>query len=401
MKTQTDNYYKIEAHTNKIMMVSILVFGIVLFFISGKNFIQNVFLNSENTQGTFNQNPNNIALIPLDDESTSDNNGLELNSQMLTDLAEIREPEMELVDLSNSYDKASFSENKYLAELYEQKNLEILEEIESNLLFQNYLVAENERELDVETWMTENEAWESNDQINGFEQNFAENAYGNMMKMQEFLAAEDEGILETEEWMASNVAWEMNEEADFSHNFAENTSGTGAEYDEKYMALLQSYLVVEPEEKPGVFKTNVENSVSTETRHEFSENRYLAGLMTAKIAEVSDEMIYNELLSFVVPEAEEPVNAEVIAAAYSNYGLNDRVTDWTDNHFLAELMNEKVTEVSNEIELNLLNSYLVLEQEKPLEMEKWMIDAKCWCKDPSQNYNFRYEDSFAMNTKNK
>jgi hypothetical protein len=91
----------------------------------------------------------------------------------------------------------------------------------------------------------------------------------------------------------------------------------------------------------------------------------------------------------------------VIAAAYANYGLNDRVTDWTDNHFLAELMNEKVTEVSNEIELNLLNSYLVLEQEKPLEMEKWMIDAKCWCKDPSQNYNFRYEDSFAMNTKNK
>ncbi|MEJ2323061.1 MAG: hypothetical protein P8Z31_12280 [Gammaproteobacteria bacterium] len=62
-----------------------------------------------------------------------------------------------------------------------------------------------------------------------------------------------EGILETEEWMASNVAWEMNEEADISHNFAENTSGTGAEYDEKYMALLQSYLVVEPEEKPGVF----------------------------------------------------------------------------------------------------------------------------------------------------
>lgn len=333
MKAQKNETHPLQSLSNRIMMVAILVFGSVLFVVSGKNYWQNTFYKTENTRSFYDHKPFSNELLTLYAETDRENTGMEplvpigasvyvthhqnfelgklknfidANDEtvfhlMLNSLAETEEPEMLIEELlgemknresgfNRLIDRYSMGEtNVYLNDLYLQKNFEILNEIEKSWQAQNYARVENESSLEVENWMT---------------------------------------------------------------------SGQGA---------------------PAM-------------SHEF-EN-LLSEKLAFKNAIIRAEIEFEETIAaYLAVEEEEPLEMVTLATG----PRTAESTPVAANDLLARELEGKNTKIRNDIEFdNLYALYLAVENEQPLQLEKWMVDARCWCPDKKKTTH-GYTESFALN----
>lgn len=341
MKTQVNKLRKEQALGNKIVLFYLVIFGIIAFSTSGKNFSQSISEYSENTFSTSNKNNSNLIstfavnsdekrenfemnyLIPLQAEFYSANtNELEMRklngtvtknsrlvyTQMLIELANIEEPELLIEDILSQLDiqVAAFNalqsihfiqkQNAYLNEMYKEKTQKVFDEIEQSHQLNKMLLSENESKMDIEFWMTDGIFWKlSAGENKDIEQSLAEvyakknadvyNALEMEMKFKSWGSIDSEKPLIVEDWMIENY-----------DNAATQKVGN---------------------------------------------NEYLANIAKTKNNEV-DEMI--ELISKI-------------------------------------------------------KKYALIEKEAPLVVEPWMVSERCWCPNKRQRENW-YSESFALNEKN-
>lgn len=206
MKTQVNKLKSEQAFSNKVVFFYLLIFGIIAFSTSGKNFLQSISEVSENPSiHYYKNNPNSELvsmfpanvnerekisnwnyIIPLKAELSAKNgnkvemgrldekimnNSQEVYQQMLAMLANIEEPELQIEDILSQLDiqTATFKANKaihlvqkqnaYLNEVYKQKTKKVRNEIEQSHQLNKLLLSENESELDIEIWMTDGNFW--------------------------------------------------------------------------------------------------------------------------------------------------------------------------------------------------------------------------------------------------
>ncbi|MEN8115832.1 MAG: hypothetical protein ABFS16_02575, partial [Bacteroidota bacterium] len=282
----------------KVMLVSILVFGSILFIVSGKNFWESTFFQSEKSFGYFNQNKLSAALINAETEARENssidfmeskeasfinesNQKLEVDKmkhyinvnkqvaykEVINNLANVEEPEIEIKDFlselktqeeyfdgmnNNCYTGKS---NDFLAALYEKKNNEIQRSIEAEWQAENYLAVENEDALEVEVWM-KNGGNVANNGNNNFDYLAEQLAKKNSeilknIEIESYLKVEDEEPLALESWITGKG--DVTEEKTMleeNHLLAANLAGKNAEVLKaiQFDCLVKGCLVLAVEE---------------------------------------------------------------------------------------------------------------------------------------------------------
>lgn len=339
MKTQVNKLEREQAKSNRIVFLYLLIFGIIAFSVSGKNFIHSISDYSESTFVSLNNNNPNSELVALLTVNSIDNvkssnlnyiipleakllsnsqNYLEMNrlenkmhknsqyvyQQTLKVLADVEEPELLIEDILLQLDiqEASFNasqlnhlaqkQNAYLNELYKQKNHKVWNEIEQAHQFATLLKAENESNLNLESWMMDGNSWE--------------------------LSAKENKKIE----------------------------------------------------------------------------QSLAQIYAQKNAEVY-EAIKREmtLRNLAVVESEEPLTVEDWMVEKSENTFNPAVVK---NDFLANMVTTKINEVDEIVELiEKTKCCGIVEKEEPLAVEFWMISDRCWCPNKKQ-IKYLNNEWFAM-----
>ena len=270
MKAQVNTFEAAKESTNKVMFISFIVIGIILFIVSGKNFWNDVYSKTVSSYEVLNPNNGfaNIGLIIVKKANNSRNeaiseyltplkpccsknivqelevekmenfmssNEMTAFQQALAAFNDVEEPELLVEDVFGAVEtqttqfeevlenQAAFKTNAYLEELYAQKTSENLADAEIEWILEQYGVAETEDELEVEDWMTSNDKWNANTTVLSY---FAEEETENKLEVEEwmtssenwnenttvlsyFAEAETENELEIEEWMTSNKNWNV------------------------------------------------------------------------------------------------------------------------------------------------------------------------------------------------
>lgn len=180
MKTTVNKLQADQQLNNKRMMIAIIVMGIILLITSG-------FLKEETENDTVTPVNKMVTLASIDFCLTPANcYSLEVDKLRqfifeknqvcyqlaLYSLSEVEEPEMLLSDVAaiseiqekyfNEKNDQRFVtfENAYLNNLYEAKNQEVFAAIENDYYLNEFLMVENEKDLEIENWMTNENVWE-------------------------------------------------------------------------------------------------------------------------------------------------------------------------------------------------------------------------------------------------
>lgn len=237
MKTQVEKFREKQAQNNRIMFIVIMVCGLLLFVATGfAGFKENARVTNDNTNyvplntiaATFNYSINGMLEVDKLRQVMLDRQE-QMYRTAMNGLADIEEPGLLFQDIAtvNAFQEAYFNEhndesytvrtNTYLDALYRQKNDQVFAELENQHRFEALLAEENETELEIEEWMTDNSAWnylkEANNNFDEFlEAMLAEKnrdvfetierkAWFNKM-----LAFETENSLEMESWMTQDIS---------------------------------------------------------------------------------------------------------------------------------------------------------------------------------------------------
>ncbi len=344
MKTQVDKFESEQALNNKMMLLSLLAFGCILFIVSVTKLLQNTYSFSENSLGYLNQTPANMGLVVMYSENSNEDSDMpefnflpsinaeltvknrqtletdKLNEKlfenrqkayqdMLYTLRDIEEPELFIEDILSQIkvqtktmeypadQVKSVNPNVYLNGLYKQKTDDIWDKIDKQKDIEELLALENESDLELESWMTECHYWKlTTKESNEFEQSLAQSlAHKN---------AEVFAVLESER-------------------------------------ISSQYAAIDTEE-PLQVESWMTGTVDNMKVQKISENTYLTEMLASKNAEI--------------------------------YEITDLL--WK------------------------VKCCMVIEKEEPLVIENWMIDTKCWCPNKKRTEH-RYNESFALNDDNK
>lgn len=175
MKTQVENFRQKQAKNNRIMFILFMISGALLFIVSG--FMRfdtdrvNQAKNIAGIEATFN-NTNMKVVLEVDKlhQLVAERQD-QVYRLALNNLAEVEEPELLFTDIADitAAQQKYFNEpvrveyrvmpNTYLIDLYEKKNEEVFRQIETERHFKEMLTAENEKTMNVETWMVEDDVW--------------------------------------------------------------------------------------------------------------------------------------------------------------------------------------------------------------------------------------------------
>lgn len=263
MKTQFNKFKKEQTIGNKVTFIYLLIFGIIAFGATDKNFwsssdeAEHIYVNnSHNTNSkktdllysntdVNTKNSGTNFMVPLSaDLSVSNHTTLELNKlekrllqkqnsayhQMLYELANIEEPELLIEDilahLNNQsttlakYNQISSAQqsNTYLMKIYHKKNDEIKNELRHAYQLKLALQVENESSMNVENWMTDANIWkltqiESKEFKHVLSEMYAHKntevlqAIKTEMALKELAAPITEEPLAVENWMIDEKCW--------------------------------------------------------------------------------------------------------------------------------------------------------------------------------------------------
>ncbi len=317
MKTQVDKFKKEQALNNKIMLITILVFGGILFMAAGKNIGQEVILKSDfttNTLETVSMHEEHTKksepvrynyLVPLDatfsiEKEVAQPETAKLNQKVLNNnlatyklalyaLENEEEPELfleEIMGRVNTQNESVIKENRnhfssainpYLNRLYKEKMDQIQAEIKMEESFKNRLATENERDLEMEVWMKADNIWK-------------------------FSPRENEN-------------WNKGLKAMLHSKMKEVDKAIEAD------RMLKSYLILDAEEP--LFVENWMINESNSTEYKVPKNNFLAALSERKMNET------NEMIELICK-----------------------------------------TKCCGKLEI-----------EEPLALENWMVSESCWCPD--------------------
>ncbi len=227
-------------------------------------------------------------------------------NQALEDFSNFEEPDLLLEDIASisEFQEHYFNEkndrrfvtleNEFLNDLYTQKNEEVFTSLENERKIRKLLVTENETELNVEAWMVAQSAM-SSDQANDDFEEFLEN----------MLAEKNQAV---------------EREIEMNH-------------------IVNEFLALDSEEEPWSLEDiYIEEISPAPDNTSLSENRYLAGLLSAKNEAVYEAIEYERKCK----------------------------------------------------------EFLAITKEEPLKLEDWMVDEKCWCLRKSHK-NYLYTEPYAMN----
>lgn len=199
MKTQLDNLQNTHSLTNNLMFLSIIFLGLLLFIVSGTNFWMSTFTSTKSAFGHFNQNNSNSNYFLIDEKdseneredmryyelknlSSTISDGIDqkleidkmrqkinCNKQkayayVINSFTDVEEPEEFLESFKEelALQEKQFNNlnnnryviptNDYLAELYKEKNNEIMAEIAMNYNNPEQYNIEKEIPLELEPW---------------------------------------------------------------------------------------------------------------------------------------------------------------------------------------------------------------------------------------------------------
>ena len=384
MKTQTNKFHSNQSATNKVMLFTILFFGSVLFIISGMNFWQNTLFQTEGSFGYFEQNNFNSALAIIDSED-QDEKDFEANLEAFENVSD---DEIELVFVEE-LNKDEKTDTEFLVEMYTEKNQTIFEEIETEYLLANYAKKVEEVDMEVESWMTAENTWdlEENSSEN-FEEYLAQSlAEKNAEVIQnieskdilnEYLAIEDEGAMEIENWMTDNVSTatikNLNDEY-LANNLAEKNNHVANAIEVEQ--ITNSFLALETEEE-----LDIENWMTTKNSEISNENN-VEELLAAELSEKNETVWETIEMEHQLNELLAVQGEDVLAVEGWMTGLGSTVSskDFACLNplecLLAEELGTKTEEMWCEIEMeNWKQEYLAMDSEAALDIEDWMINEE-------------------------